>query len=218
MSIVYPDFVPRYGTIDNDYAMRLATCAPGADGGVYMLNLMKYRDRADYGSGGETGVSGREADDRYAPVDVLAAIGASVCFVADVVEASEAWDRVAVVRYPTRLSFIEMQSREDFQRQHTHKEAGMDHTIVMGTLPVDGVPSRARPNRVLLEVWHGAAPAPAVPGAAVAFDVEGTIVGDRRPWAGARYTVLDGDARVDTSAGTPTNQLIVLQPVIERWT
>ena len=94
-----------------------------------MVNLMKYRDRAHYG-GEDDGVSGREADDRYAPVDVLAAIGAAVCFTADVARSSEDWDRVAVVRYPTRRSFVEMQSRSDFKDKRVHKEAGMDHTIV----------------------------------------------------------------------------------------
>src|SRR5690242_7093445 len=103
--------MPRYGTIDADYAARLASCDPSDDGDIYMLNLMAYRDEADYGPGGERGVSGREADNRYAPLDVLAELGANVCFLADVVSASEPWDRIAVVRYPTRRSFIDMQSR-----------------------------------------------------------------------------------------------------------
>ena len=219
--------MPRYGTIDRDYGMRLATCDPATDGAIYMLNLMKYRDAADYdrgsggGSGGEGGnngsVSGREADDRYAPVDVLAAIGATVCFTADVLDASEDWDRVAVVRYPTRRSFIEMQSRKDFQEKHVHKEAGMHHTIVMATLPVGDLPARARPSRVLLEVWAGDTPPPVRREAAVTFDVEGTIIGDGRTWTGARYTTLDNDAKVDRSA-TTAHQVLVLEPTIDRWT
>ena len=137
--------MPRYGTIDRDYGMRLANCDPATDGPIYMLNLMKYRDAADYGGkGGDASVSGREADDRYAPVDVLAAIGAKVCFTAEVLDASDDWDRVAVVRYPTRRAFIEMQSRKDFQEKHVHKEAGMHHTIVMATLPVGDLPARYR--------------------------------------------------------------------------
>jgi hypothetical protein len=212
--------MPRYGTIDQDYGMRLATCDPATDGAIYMLNLMKYREEADYGGegdgDGERGVSGRDADDRYAPVDVLAAIGATVCFVADVLEASEDWDRVAVVRYPTRRAFIEMQSRKDFQEKHVHKEAGMHHTIVMATIPANDLPARARPSRVLLEVWEGEARAWAEHERAVTFDVEGTIIGDGRSWSGARYTPLHGDADVDLSP-TPAHQVLVLVPVIERW-
>lgn len=210
--------MPRYGTVDRDYGMRLATREPDADGPVHMLNLMRYKAQADYGADGEGGVSGREADDRYAPVEVLAAIGASVCFTADVVTSSEAWDRIGVVRYPTRRSFIEMQSRKDFQDKHVHKEAGMDHTIVMGTIPVGRLPRRVAPQRILLEAWDGERPVPAVIGEPVVFDVEGTILGDGRSWSGARYTALAEGAEVDVTAGTPTHQLLVLQPTVERWT
>ena len=32
---------PRYGTVDKEYGMRLATTPPDADGPVWMVNLMK---------------------------------------------------------------------------------------------------------------------------------------------------------------------------------
>jgi len=131
---------PRYGQIDRDYGMRLATTPPDQDGPIWMINLMKYRERADYADGSEHSISGREADDLYAPLDVLADIGAEVVFVADVDQQllgdSPQWDRVAIVKYPTRRSFIEMQSRPDFQRKHVHKDAGMETTIVAGCLPM----------------------------------------------------------------------------------
>ena len=113
---------------------------------------MAYRKVADYGVGNASGidpenggtVSGREADDRYAPLDVLADIGADVVFIGDVEDQllgdEPRWDRVAVVRYPTRRSFIEMQQREDFQKKHVHKEAGMAETIVAGCLPLETPP------------------------------------------------------------------------------
>ena len=75
---------PRYGQVDRDYAARLATTPADEDGPVWMINLMHYRDRADYGDGSTSGISGREADDRYAPLGPLAAIGAEIVFVADV--------------------------------------------------------------------------------------------------------------------------------------
>jgi hypothetical protein len=178
---------------------------------------MKYRDVADYGPAGERGVSGREADDRYAPLDVFAQIGASLSLVADVVDASDDWDRVAVVRYATRRSFVEMQTRKDFLDRHVHKEAGMDHTIVMGTLALHGLPATAGSRRLLLEVWgDGAEPAPGRFNA-VTFGVEGTIVGDGRGWSGARYTVLDEDDKADLSVATDTHQVLLLDPAIERW-
>lgn len=134
-----PD-APRYGDIDLDYAARLSTAAPEDDGPIWMINLMRYREVADYTDGRESTITGREADDLYAPVDVLTAIGAEIVFVADVDQQllghEATWDRVAVVKYPTRRSFIEMQARADFQEKHVHKDAGMDATIVAGCLPI----------------------------------------------------------------------------------
>lgn len=136
---------PSYGQVDHDYGLRLATTDPADDGPVWMVNLMSYHDVAQYGPGDEDGgdgaaVSGREADDRYAPIDVLTDIGAEVVLVADVEDQllgdTPKWDRVAIVKYPTRRSFIEMQSRPDFQEKHVHKEAGMAETIVMGCQPI----------------------------------------------------------------------------------
>lgn len=135
------DLLPvTYGTVDLDYAARLASTPPNEDRPVWMVNLMKYRDVAQYADGRETTLSGRDADDLYAPIGPLAAVGAQIVFLATVEDQllgdAPAWDRVAVVQYPTGRSFIEMQEREDFRALHPHKEAGMERTIVMGCRPI----------------------------------------------------------------------------------
>lgn len=131
---------PRYGRLDRDYGRKLATTPAEDDGPVWMVNLMKYREKADYADGRESDISGREADDLYTPLGPLEAIGAEIVFGADVerqfLGESPIWDRLAVVKYPTRRSFIEMQARPDFQELHHHKDAGMEQTIVMGCLPM----------------------------------------------------------------------------------
>ena len=133
--------MPRYGDVDTQYATTLATTPPEDDGPVWMINLMSYREQADYEDGRETTRTGREADDEYAPVGPLAAGGAKVAFVGDVedqfIGETPKWDRIGVVRYPTRRAFIEMQQRTDFQEQHVHKEAGMAETIVIGGQPLE---------------------------------------------------------------------------------
>ncbi len=45
---------PRYGTVDREYGMRLATTPSEDDGPVWMVNLMKYREVADYADGRES--------------------------------------------------------------------------------------------------------------------------------------------------------------------
>jgi hypothetical protein len=105
-----------------------------------MVNLMKYREKADYADGRDSDISGKEADDRYAPLGPLKAIGAQPVFLADVetqfLNDSPKWDRVGIVKYPSRKAFLEMQQRPDFKELHHHKEAGMAETIVCGCLPM----------------------------------------------------------------------------------
>ncbi len=131
---------PRYGQVDRDYGIRLATMPPVDDGPVWMVNLMKYREVADYADGRDSSISGREADDLYTPLESLAGVGAEIVFAGEVDQQllgdSPTWDRVAIVKYPTRRSFIEMQARPDFQEQHVHKDAGMQETFVIGCQPM----------------------------------------------------------------------------------
>jgi hypothetical protein len=118
--------VPRYGIIDQAYGMKLATTPGDEDGPVWMVNLMKYREVADYADGRESTVTGQEADDLYSPLDSLAAVGAAPVLFGDVDQQllgdETVWDRVGVVKYPTRTSFIEMQALPTFQESHKHKD------------------------------------------------------------------------------------------------
>jgi hypothetical protein len=218
----------RYGTIDPKYLERLATTAPEDDGPVWMVNLMKYRDVAEYTDGRASTISGREADDLYAPLGPLAAVGAEVVFFADVEDQllgdAPKWDRVAVVKYPTRRSFIEMQARPDFLELHEHKEAGMEQTIVMGCTPmttpvipdppdwndVPHSPTEADGPVMVIHVirfvdggipdmdsYQDAAGKVAVPhGVRLAgwFGVDGTIIGDGRAWDQARFNAFPSRA------------------------
>ncbi|MGH9030386.1 MAG: hypothetical protein ACRDV4_12330, partial [Acidimicrobiales bacterium] len=47
------------------------------------------------------------------------------------------WDRVAVVKYPTRRAFVEMVSSPQYAPMHEHKDAGMAKTFVIGCVPFD---------------------------------------------------------------------------------
>lgn len=227
----------RYGQVDTEYAIRLATTPADEDGPVYMVNLMKYREKADYTDGTELNISGREADDLYAPIGPLAAIGASMVFLAEVdtqlLGDAPMWDRIAVVRYPTGRSFIDMQSRTDFKEKHVHKEAGMAETIVMGCTPIDvpkpteqpswaDVPHPATEDDGPVVVMHvikyvdggltdmvayqNAAGAVAVPhGARINgwYDVQGTIMGDGRQWDQVRFNAFPSKAAFMAVAADP---------------
>ncbi|MBM3816351.1 MAG: hypothetical protein FJW13_04960 [Actinobacteria bacterium] len=199
-----PQLKHKYGRIDKDYAMALATRAPDDDGPIYMVNLMKYHEVAQYtdGTGVEKPISGREADDRYNPASILAKIGATIVFVGDVVSnrsGDEDWDRIAIVRYATRKSFIDMQTRKDFGEKHVHKAAGMQRTIIVccrpenASLDQHGRPSSDDNRLVAMVVRRTADRAAAfreVRGA-VNLAAEGTIIGDGRMWDTVQFVAAD---------------------------
>ena len=96
----------RYAKPNGELIKSMLTTPPEEDGPFYAVNLMKYREHADYADGRSTALSGRQADDQYAPIDVLTRIGAEIVFIADVEQQTAGddivWDRIGIVRYPTR--------------------------------------------------------------------------------------------------------------------
>jgi hypothetical protein len=195
--------------------MKLAASA--AADPIYMLSLMKYRTEANYGNGAERGLTGRGADCRYAPLDELAGAGAHLCFTGDVLAGHGGWDRVGVVRFPTRHSFMDMMSRSDFRQRHVHREAGMERIVMMGTLPVGGLPAEPGGNRMLVEVWSGSPPEPMAGGSVAGFDVEGTFIGDGRDWTGARYTAIEPGTALPLAPPRRGHEAMLVEPRIARW-
>jgi uncharacterized protein (DUF1330 family) len=132
---------PTYGRINGEQNDRLRKVRPDQDGPFFMLNLMRYRPLAVYGDGRETTLTGMQADDVYAPVEILHDLGAEIVLFGDVVDqprGSESWHRVAIVRYPTVQSFLQMQERPDFSERHQHKDAGMESTVIATCTPLSG--------------------------------------------------------------------------------
>ena len=163
---------------------------------------MKYHEVAVYEDGGDA-ISGREADDKYNPSSILNKIGADIMLAADVRTSvvGTDWDRIAIVRYPTRRAFIEMQTRKDFSEKHVHKNAGMLRTILPCCTPRNkDLNTRQRPtgglslDHIVMVVSAGD-----FPGAT--FDVEGTIVGDGRTWRNVHLMKVQDQFAANEIAG-----------------
>lgn len=203
----------RYGSLDQDYVAALEAVPEEDDGPLLMLNLMRYRTWADYPDGFDDGprISGREADDRYAPLAVLHEIGAQVVFFAEVaaqVRGDEGWDRIAIVRYPSARSFLDMQERPDFVALHVHKDAGMERTIIAVCHPVTG--SVGPGTRLRVDLLGGpphTAPAAPAPGRLV-LRVDGTPVGDGRAWTTATIGPVTDDPAAEPT-GVPATSVLV---------
>ena len=99
------------------------------DGPIVMLNLLRFKDRAD---GIDEGVSGAEAYARYsvATEQFLRGVGGrlvqAIAPRESVIGPTEPeWDLVLFVRYPSRAKFIEMATNPEYLKIHAHREAAL---------------------------------------------------------------------------------------------
>jgi len=213
-----------YGTINIELVGSWLHMKPEDDGCFWALNLMKYVEVANYDDGRE-GVSGKAADDAYSPVGPLAAVGAAVAYLGDVKSqplGTPMWDRVGIVRYPTRAAFFAMQERKDFQEAHVHKKAGMDFTIILACLPNTYDGSASTDGDLVLLIDKGTDDAfAAIDGATqvALFDVEGVIIGDERRYDRARFVRVNDDATLSALINAAENaedaQILVLRSFID---
>ena len=106
--------------------------APGHDRPIYMLNLLKFKDRAEYEDGRDTDLTGEEAYSIYGRevVRLLASVGAAPIFGAQVErlmlgEVEDLWDSAAIAMYPSRAAMLEMISTPEYQEISVHRSAGL---------------------------------------------------------------------------------------------
>jgi uncharacterized protein (DUF1330 family) len=113
---------------------QMAGFADGAsDGPIYMLNLLKYRDKAEYADGRDTKLTGRQAYAVYTQGvrELLQEFGGSLTLKASVKrltigEVEELWDDVAIAMYPSRAAMLQMMQSEKMQDVGQHRAAGLD--------------------------------------------------------------------------------------------
>ena len=105
---------------------------PGYDAPIYMLNLLKFKELAEYSDGRQTILTGAEAYGIYAAevVSHLAKVGGAPVFAAQVErlmlgEVEELWDTVGIAMYPSRKAMMEMMMSPDYQASAVHREAGL---------------------------------------------------------------------------------------------
>lgn len=108
---------------------------------ITMVNLLKFRDKANYepaDSVDELNISGREAYQRYASVALsrIRENGGSIeylapseqCFVGD---ASDDWDQVVIVRYPSRAAYLRGFDSPEYQAAIHHRIAGLEKRMLL---------------------------------------------------------------------------------------
>ena len=136
------------GAANVDELQRFLAVAPEDDGPFYMVNLVRFREAADYADGRVSDLTGREADAIYTDwmrTERLPEIGAEIAYagsVEDELIAGVSFDQVAVAKYPSRAAFAAMIPDPEFQAMQVHKQAGLADTVVLATtlLPTPSLP------------------------------------------------------------------------------
>ena len=104
----------------------------GPDGPIFMVNLLKFKEKAEYVDGRETDLTGREAYQLYGAgvAGLLPEYGGRIFFMADVTflslgQVEELWDEVAIAAYPDRGSLVRMSQSKEWQALAVHRAAGL---------------------------------------------------------------------------------------------
>ncbi len=119
---------------------------PGHDGPIYMVNLLRFKDKAEYQDGRKTGLTGREAYDLYsdAVVRLLPKFGGGAVFKAEVSrltlgQVDDLWDLVAIALYPSKQAMLDMMMSPEMEEIGVHRTAGLAGQLNIETVDASGL-------------------------------------------------------------------------------
>jgi len=105
---------------------------PGPDGPIYMVNLLKFKETAEYEDGRDTDLTGAAAYALYgaAVMSLLAEHGGRIVFSGAfswlmLGQADDMWDQVAVAEYPNRAALVAMSTSPAYAEIAVHRTAGL---------------------------------------------------------------------------------------------
>ena len=102
------------------------------EGPVSMLNLLKFKERAEYADGRSSELSGAEAYNLYAEkmAPFVISKGGRLVFGGRAEhlmlgEVDELWDVAAIMEYPSKEAFVEIVSSPEVGEFSVHRSAGL---------------------------------------------------------------------------------------------
>lgn len=114
---------------------------PGPEGPIFMVNLLKFKDKAEYEDGRECSLTGKEAYMIYgrAVSEILLKFGGKAIFAGDVTfltlgQVEELWDEVAIAMYPQRADMVRMSMSAEWQEAAVHRTAGLKGQLNIETV------------------------------------------------------------------------------------
>lgn len=107
---------------------------------VYMLNLLRFRDKAHYADGRASELSGKEAYEIYgrAMTRMVHEAGGKLVFSGQVDgimvgSVDDNWDAVAVMMYPSLQVMGKITTSAAYAEIHVHRDAGLAGQILIKT-------------------------------------------------------------------------------------
>ena len=129
----------------NDQQMQ-ALIEPGHDKPIYMVNLLKFKDKAEYPDGRETDLTGEQAFALYgeAMARILMGLGGGPMFSANVEslwlgQVEELWDAIVIAMYPNRRAMYDMLASPEYQEAAIHRIAGLAGQLNIETIDPIGL-------------------------------------------------------------------------------
>ena len=114
------------------------------DGPFVMVNLLKFKEKAEYADGSEPELSGREAYERYgvAVAKLVEGLGGKIRYSGAVTglmlgEVEDLWDMVALAEYPSLAAFKAMALSPEMHAIEHHRTAGLAGQLNIRTTPRD---------------------------------------------------------------------------------
>ena len=115
---------------------------PGPEGPIVMVNLLKFKEKAEYEDGRESELSGREAYAVYGQgvAELIREFGGRILFSSEVThltlgKVEDLWDQVAMAEYPNRAALVAMASSDAYQKIAVHRTAGLEGQLNIETVP-----------------------------------------------------------------------------------
>ncbi|MGZ5986775.1 MAG: DUF1330 domain-containing protein [Caulobacteraceae bacterium] len=115
------------------------------DGPFVMVNLLKFKPRAEYADGSDAHITGAEAYARYGEGvrKLVEGLGGKVRYSGTVTglmlgEVEELWDMVALAEYPSLAAFRAMAMSPEMQAIEHHRKAGLAGQLNIRTKPAEG--------------------------------------------------------------------------------
>jgi uncharacterized protein (DUF1330 family) len=110
---------------------------------IVMVNLLRFRERADAGDGKPSELTGKAAYDQYskAVLPLLFEVGGQVLWQGTaragfIVPEGESWDEVVLVHYPSRAAFLRMVKSDAYRKVMSHRTAALSDSRLIETQSV----------------------------------------------------------------------------------